>query len=180
MPAALLFLSACTSAVDRSGALPVMQWDKRPEAAEWTQATLDALKSEGAVLASTVPADITAYCPRYASKTPEQRRAFWAGLFSAIAKHESTWNPEARGAGGRYIGLLQISPATARYVGCDLSQGGLTDGASNLACAVRIAANRDPGNDDPLAAIVADWGPMQSPKKRAEVAAFTRAQSYCN
>jgi hypothetical protein len=179
MLAALLLTSACMNA-ESSGALPVMQWDHRPEAAEWTEATLDALKSEGAVLASTVPADISAYCPTYAKESPDQRRAFWAGLFSAIAKHESTWNPKAKGGGGRYVGLLQISPATAKYVGCDLSDGGLTDGASNLACAVRIAANRAPDDEDALAKIVQDWGPMHSAEKRAEVASFTRRQSYCN
>ncbi len=163
-----------------AGSLPVMRWDHRPEAERWTEATLAALKSDGAVLPATVPADIAVYCPNYAKEGLDQRRAFWAGLFSAIAKHESTWNPAARGGGGRYVGLLQISPATARDAGCDLSKGGLTDGASNLACAVRIAARRSPDDTDALAAIVADWGPMHSPQKRADVAKFTRGQSYCN
>ncbi len=131
-----------------AGALPVMRWDHRPEATQWTEATLDALKSEGAVLASTVPMDVEHYCPDYATASVAERDAFWAGLFSAIAKYESTWNPTAKGGGGKYLGLLQISPATARYVGCDLSEGGLTDGASNLACAVRIAANRVPDEVD--------------------------------
>ncbi len=163
-----------------AGSLPVMRWDHRPEATQWTEATLAALRSDGAVLPATVPADIAVYCPNYAKEGPEQRRAFWAGLFSAIAKHESTWNPAAKGGGGRYIGLLQISPVTARDVGCDLSNGGLANGATNLACAVRIAARRGPENGDTLAAMVADWGPMHSPEKRADVAAFTRGQSYCN
>ncbi|MFN0113891.1 MAG: transglycosylase SLT domain-containing protein [Paracoccaceae bacterium] len=178
--AALLLPSACMNTAESSGALPVMQWDHRPEAAQWTEATLDALKAEGAVLASTIPGDISAYCPSYLKETPDQRRAFWAGLFSAIAKHESTWNPDAKGAGGRYLGLLQISPATAKDVGCDLSQGGLTNGPANLACAVRIAVTRGPEDGEALASIVADWGPMHSAEKRAEVAAFTRGQSYCN
>ena len=173
-------LSACMQTEGDAGSLPAMRWDHRPEAAQWTEATLSALRSYGAVLPATVPADIAQYCPNYSKQGPEERRAFWAGLFSAIAKHESTWNPTAKGGGGRYIGLLQISPATAKYAGCDLSKGGLTDGASNLACAVRIAALRGPDNSDPLAAIVADWGPMHSAQKRADVAAYTRQQTYCN
>ncbi len=185
----LLLPAACMQSADAggqpTGALPVMRWDHRPEAAQWTQATLDALRSEGAVLASTVPMDVAQYCPDYATAPVADRQAFWAGLFSAIAKYESTWNPRAKGGGGRYVGLLQISPATADQVGCDLGAGGLTDGASNLACAVRIAANRVPENggtteNEALAAIVTDWGPMHDSRKRSEVAAWTRSQAYCS
>jgi Transglycosylase SLT domain len=187
---ALLPLAGCMDmTADASGqpagALPVMRWDHRPEATQWTEATLEALKSEGAVLASTVPMDVEHYCPDYETASVAEREAFWAGLFSAIAKYESTWNPAAKGAGGKYLGLLQISPATANYVGCDLSEAGLTDGASNLACAVRIAANRVPdvateADQEAIAAIVTDWGPMHDKSKRAEVAAWTRTQSYCS
>jgi Transglycosylase SLT domain len=185
----LMLPAACMQNADATGqpagALPVMRWDHRPEAAEWTEATLQALKSEGAVLASTVPMDVSQYCPEYASATVSDRQAFWAGLFSAIAKYESTWNPGAKGAGGKYLGLLQISPATADHVGCDLGGGGLTDGASNLACAVKIAANRVPDQpeasaQDALSEIVTDWGPMHDRSKRAEVAAWTRVQAYCS
>ena len=159
-------------------AMPVMAWDHRPEATEWTETTLQALKAEGAVLASTLPADVATYCPGYAEATPDNRRAFWAGLFSAIAKFESTWNPRATGGGGLYFGLLQISPRTADYVGCD---GGLHNGADNLQCAVRIAARQaDPGTPEKVWQITRDWGPMHHADKRAAVAAFTRAQNYCN
>jgi hypothetical protein len=167
------------------GAMPVMRWDHRPEAQEWTEATLQALAVEGAVLASTIPADIAEFCPTYVEADPQGRRAFWAGLFSAIAKYESTWNPAAVGGGGRYFGLLQISPATADWVGCDLSDGGLTNGETNLECAVRIAANRAPDQGGPvqgrgpLAGLVNDWGPMHDPDKVAEMAAWTRTQPYC-
>ena len=159
--------------------LPVTRWDHRPEAEDWTRATLAALRSEGAVLLSTMPDDIERYCPAYDAAGPDQRAAFWVGMFSAIAKYESTWNPAASGGGGRYLGLLQISPQTARGVGCDLSEGGLKDGASNLSCAVRIAANRVPAGPDNITGITTDWGPMHDGSKRAEVAAWTSGQSYC-
>lgn len=171
-----------------SGALPVMAWDTtRPvEAEAWTKATLQALKDEGAVLSSTVPMDVAEFCPQYERASEPERRAFWAGLFSAIARFESTWNPNATGGGGKYLGLLQISPKTASYVGCDLSQGGLHDGESNLACAVKIAAKAAPpnggvvGGRGALAGILNAWEPMHHADMVAKVAAFTSAQNYCN
>lgn len=179
--AALLALTACAPLPDMSMrnnfavALPATRWDHRPEADDWTRATLAALKTEGAVLLSSTPQDIDTYCPGYEAATTDERAAFWVGMFSAIAKYESTWNPAAKGGGGRYLGLLQISPATARYVGCDAS--GLMDGATNLDCAVRIAANRAPNGA--VAGLTTDWGPMHDRSKRAEMAAWTSAQSYC-
>jgi hypothetical protein len=174
-----LFATAACVQPDASrarGTLPAMAWDHVPQSSGWTQAALTSLADDGAVLAATVPADVSHYCPTYAKEKPEERRAFWAGLFSALAKYESTWSPRATGGGGRYLGLLQISPATARYVGCT---GDLHNGEDNLACAVKIAANQaDPG--DSVWEITRDWGPMHHADKRASVAAFTRAQAYCN
>ena len=178
----ILFAVACTpvpEAVVEPPVLPVARWDHRPEATEWTNATLAALKTQGAVLISSTPKDIASYCPAYHAAGPEKRAAFWVGMFSAIAKYESTWNPVASGGGGKYLGLLQISPQTARGAGCDLSAGGLKDGASNLACAVRIAARRAPAPDAPVARITADWGPMHDSGKRAEMAAWISEQNYC-
>lgn len=166
-------------------ALPVTRWDHRPEAADWTHATLDALKTEGAVLVSTVPADVETFCPGYKTASEAERRAFWAGLFSSIAKYESTWNPKASGAGGRYLGLMQISPQTAQSAGCGSAKSELYDGANNLSCAVRIAARRAPAEGGTvqgrgaLGGLTNDWGPMHDPAKRAEIANWTRAQSYC-
>lgn len=171
-------LAACsTPQTDVPTALPVAQWDHRPEATQWTKTTLDALKAEGAVLLSAVPDDVDSFCPGYRTASTEERSAFWTGLFSSIAKYESTWNPTAKGGGGRYLGLMQISPATARYVGCDETASGLYDGASNLACAVKIAARK--ADRAGVAQVVSDWGPMHDPSKRAKISAWTRTQSYC-
>lgn len=162
---------------------PAMRWDHRPEASVWTEASMTALSSHGAALAETVPADIERWCPAYPTAGVTDRRAFWAGLFSALAKHESTWNPEAVGGGGRWFGLLQISPATARAYGCAATSAeALRDGAANLRCAIRIAARTVP-RDGVVAAgggIAADWGPMTVAAKREEIAAWTRAQPYCS
>jgi len=175
--ACLVLAAACAPAPEPDATLPAMRWDHRPEAERWTLSTMNALHTRGPSLLSVVPADIDSYCPAYAEADATSRAAFWSGLFSAIAKYESTWNPKAKGGGGIYFGLLQILPATARSVGCD--PGKLLDGEVNLTCAVRIADRRVKVSDGTVASITADWGPMHWADKRAEMAAWTRAQSYC-
>jgi len=177
-----LSLGACASTppvAEASATLPVMRWDHRPEAPLWTEATLSALRANPTGLPSLNPADITAYCPGYPSATEDERAAFWAGLLSALAEHESTWNPVAVGGGGRWFGLVQIDPRTAQGYGCVARSGdALKDGAANLRCAVRIAtaqvAKRGTVDRGML-----DWGPFHSAGKRAEMQAWTRQQPYC-
>lgn len=166
-----------------SAAQPVMRWDHRPEAALWTKTALEALQTHGAALPALVPADIEAWCPAYPQADPATRSAFWAGLISALAKHESTWNPAAVGGGGRWFGLVQIAPATARGYGCEARSGAaLKNGEANLSCAIRIMAHTVP-RDGVVAArgrgVAADWGPFHSAAKRTDMAAWTRNQSYC-
>ena len=164
--------------------LPAMGWDARPEASAWTAATLSAVARYDSVLAGAVPGDIKAWCPGSAKNGLEERRAFWAGVLSALAKPESGWNPRASGGGGRYIGLLQISPQTARANGCAAtSAAGLKDGAANLACGVQIMA-RHVGQDGVVAGngrqgLGRDWGPVNKAASRASLAAWTTKQSYC-
>jgi len=163
--------------------LPVMRWDHRPEAADWTRAALRAMEGPAAGLPQTVPADIAAYCPAYPRASLADRMAFWSGLFSALAKYESTWNPEAVGGGGRWYGLVQIAPATARGYGCRARSGeALKDGGANLACGLQIASAtvaRDGVISRRGRGVAADWTPFRNPAKRDEIAAWTSAQSYC-
>ena len=167
-----------------SGALPAMRWDHRPEAAEWTMASLTAIAGQDARLAATLPADIETWCPGYADAGWANRRAFWSGLLSAVAKYESSWNPQASGGGGQWIGLMQISPATARHYDCSAtSSEALKDGSANLQCAVQIMAAQV-GRDGVVAGkgrqgIGRDWAPLHASANRAEMSAWTRQQSYC-
>lgn len=170
------------AALPGTAPLPPMRWDGRHNSEAWTKATLAALDAEGAVLMSRVPSDVMEFCPAYADQSPENRRAFWAGLLSALARHESSHDPKASGAGGRYLGLMQISPRTARGYGCS---GALLDPRANMACAVRIAA-RQVARDNAIAragggwrGVARDWMPMRSSAKRTEIANWTRRQSYC-
>jgi hypothetical protein len=184
LTAALAACSFSTKSPEMAGP-PAMRWDFHPEAPAWTAATFTALEHQGAALATQVPDDIATFCPGYAENTDAERRAFWAGLFSALAKHESTWNPAASGGGGRWIGLMQISPTSASYYGCVAdSAAELKDGGANLACAVRIAAVQV-ARDNMVAGgngaqgVGRDWAPLRDAEKRADIAAWTRSQSYC-
>ena len=190
--AAALALSACVSGADQvqpiesflaTNAVP-MRWDHRSEAANWTLEAYQAVADNDAALADLVPKDIAQWCPGYERASVSERRAFWVGLMSAVAKHESTWNPAASGGGGRYIGLMQISPRTAAQHGCEAkTAGALKDGGENLSCAVEIfsgAVAKDglvAGNG--RSGIGRDWGPFRKSDKRAEMAAWTAKQPYC-
>ncbi len=185
---ALATLAACAQgvagpAVSTDPEWPTLAWGDTAQTEVWTEATMLALQDQGAPLLDLVPADIATWCPGYATATDDERAAFWAGLLSALAEHESTWNPAAVGGGGRWFGLVQISPATARAYGCAARSGSaLQDGAANLACAVRIMS-RTVLRDGVVAAnrggLAADWGPFSSAAKRAEMAAWTRSQPFC-
>lgn len=159
---------------------PAMKWDFHPEAELWTAASLSAL--EGSPLVAMVPDDIGDWCPAYPEAGVDQRALFWTGLLSALAEYESTWNPEVVGA-GRYFGLVQISPATARFYGCAATSGeALLDGPANLQCALTIwsvTVPRDGVVSAGRGGVAADWGPMTVASRRAAMQEWTAGQSYC-
>jgi hypothetical protein len=169
--------------VAREGGLPPTRWSHRENAAIWTRSALAALRAHGAALVSRVPSDIETWCPGYASAGPHDRRAFWVGFLSALAKHESTYRMRAVGGGGRYFGLLQIAPATARGYDCRAKSGeALRRGAANLSCAIRIMAHtvsRDGVIAAGMRGVAADWGPFRSASKRRDMQVWLRAQPYC-
>jgi len=169
--------------------LPAARWDHVPQGKDWTREVLSNLidGGQGRALIETVPADIGQWCPSYSEPVDFdgdiKRAAFWIGLMSAMAKHESTYNPQAVGGGGRWFGLLQISPETAKAYDCAATTGAaLQNGPANLRCAVRIMAQtvpRDGVVDAGGRGVAADWGPFHSAAKRADMMAWTSAQDYC-
>lgn len=171
----------------RPMALPQTRWQHQEGHALWTRAALSALKAHGASLVDMVPGDSAAWCPAYEAATNADRRSFWVGFLSALAKYESTYRANAVGGGGRWFGLLQIAPATARSYGCAARSGtALKNGAANLSCAVRIMA-RTVARDGVIhgyrngkgQGVTADWGPMHSKAKRQEMAGWLKRQRYC-
>jgi hypothetical protein len=177
----LAMLTGCGAerGVASSGETPALLWEHRPEADRWTEATLAALRGHGAALPATEPANIDAWCPGYEGAATTEREAFWAGLLSALAHHESTHRPEAVGGGGRWFGLVQIAPATADAYGCAATSGdALKNGSANLSCAVRILAAKAEG-DQPVREIASDWGPFHVAGKREEMRAWVSEQPFC-
>lgn len=170
--------------VARNTDMPNTRWTHQPEHTLWNRAALSALKGHGSPLVDLEPADISTWCPRYPNANSRDRCAFWLGFLSALAKYESTYKPRAVGGGGKWFGLLQIAPATARGYKCSAASGeALKDGAANLSCALRIMATTVPRDGVIYGrggrGVAADWGPMRSSSKRAEMAAWLKRQRYC-
>jgi len=164
-------------------AMPAMRWDDHPRGPAWTLAVMGALRSHGAPLTEVVPRDIDRWCPAYPEADRGQRAAFWAGLISTLAWHESTHRPRAIGGGGRWFGLVQIAPGTARYRDCAVRSGeALLNGPANLRCAIRIMAitvPRDGVVSQGMRGVAADWGPFHSRRKREDMRNWVLAQDYC-
>ncbi|WP_258091536.1 transglycosylase SLT domain-containing protein [Salipiger pentaromativorans] len=167
----------------RRMAIPEARWGSDGGRKSWSLAVLTALRSHASHLPETVPDDIATWCPAYPSAGRADREAFWLGLVSALAKHESTYRPTAVGGGGLWYGLLQILPSTARLYGCEARSGAaLKDPRLNLSCGLRIMAKtvaRDGVVSRNMRGVAADWGPFHSSKKRQDMIAWTRAQPYC-
>lgn len=167
-------------------AFPEMRWSHKPEHQRWDTAAVKALSSHGQPLVQIVPSDIGRWCPAYAEADAAGRQAFWVGFLSALAKHESTYKPAAVSPNGKWFGLLQISPATARGYNCEATSGeALKDGGANLSCAIRIMAVTVPrdgvivANDGRWRGVAADWGPMRVPSKQSDISGWLNAQSFC-
>lgn len=172
--------------VMRTNYIPDTRWDFIDGSDSWTRAALASLRSHGSRMEETVPRDIADWCPAYAENPPHLRRAFWVGMMSALAKHESTYRPTAVGGGNLWYGLLQIYPDTARRYGCRATTGEeLKDPEDNLSCAIRIMNVTVPRDnaiavrDSRWRGVAADWGPMTHRSKIAEMSAWTRRQEYC-
>lgn len=167
----------------RDGNLPRTRWEYLPESKLWTRAALASLKGHASPLIDIVPTDIGDWCPAYPTADAHARRAFWVGLLSTLAKHESTYRPYAVGGGGRWYGLLQILPATARGYKCRARSGAaLKHGPDNLSCALRImtfTVTRDGVVSQGMRGVAADWGPFHSSKKRNDMKRWMNRQSYC-
>jgi hypothetical protein len=171
-----------------------LRWSGRPDGVAWTALALTAAKDHG--LDRLVPQDIPDWCPGYAAAGPEDRRAFWAGLMSALAKYESNYRPEVQftedfiDSTGAFVisrGLLQLSRESARGYGCPVTTGEeLHDPAVNLDCSARILKHwvvRDgqiSSNQSPWKGAARYWSPFRSADKRADMADWTRAQPFCS
>lgn len=183
----LALAAACSGqSAGQDGVDMVTRWDGLSTEAAWEGAMQQALGTHAVSLTQVVPTDIADWCPAYADAGPEGRVAFWAAFFSALTKIESTHNERAVNPNGKWFGLMQIAPATARGYGCQARTGeALRNGAANLSCAARILAVTVPRDgviatkDSRWRGVAADWGPLRVGSKRAEISQFTRSVPAC-
>ncbi len=165
----------------RQMTIPEARWGE--DKARWSLAILSSLRSHAHGLPDIVPRDIAEYCPAYPTASREDREAFWVGLVSSLAWHESTHRPTAVGGGGRWYGLTQIYPPTAKLYRCKARTGAeLKDPEDNLSCAMRIMAvtvPRDGVISRSMRGVAADWGPFHSSRKRNDIKAWVKEQDYC-
>lgn len=152
-----LILAACTSVpVEQEKPVPAEQlptvsgdyWPKE----EFRKASIKAIQDHGGALLTFSPKDKAEWC----WKNGESAVSFYNRLFSAIAKFESSYKPDAtykesfkdaKGNNVISVGLLQNSQesCTAVYKFPSTTQS-LKDPYNNLACSVKIFARWVPSH----------------------------------
>ena len=183
----------------------IADWDHKAEAAQWTAMTGAAIDEIGGPLLASEPADIAAFCPAWPGLGEDGRRAFWIGLFSAMARYESGFDPDvsfdekahcpscdwAVTRDGRNVvsrGLLQLSQESANaYRGCAVAiedELTLHDPARNLRCGVAIMT-RLVSRDQMISARDGGWKggsaywSVLRPGKLEAIQGFTSALPVC-
>jgi len=140
--AALSLLSTLAAAQDYAA------WAKKNTDGSWTAATEVAVARSQ--LTSAIPTDIEKFCPAYPSRSADERKIFWVGLLSIVARPESNFKPETKytesfadAQGNKVVsrGLLQISieSANQKRYSCSIKKAeDLHDPSISLACGVKI------------------------------------------
>ncbi|MEZ6933586.1 transglycosylase SLT domain-containing protein [Aeromonas sp. BC14] len=140
---ALALIAACpTFAYDYAA------WAKKNFDGSWTAAAEAAVDASG--LPGSTPSDVETFCPSYKARSLAERKTFWVGLLSIVARPESNFKPETTytedfgdSQGKRVVsrGLLQISieSANQKKYTCGIQKAeDLHDPAINLTCGVKI------------------------------------------
>ena len=165
--------------------VPKLRWDDRAGSQGWSMALMMEIQRHPRTFLTATPRDIKAYCPGFVDGSKADRAAFWAALLSGIARHESRSNPNASGGGGRYLGLMQISPDTARHYGCVATDAELLQGSANMICSVKIVAHhvgRDGlvvGQSGAWRGAARDWMVLRDADAREDIVGWIREQPYC-
>ncbi len=137
-----LFNTSCLASIDYAA------WSGSNKDGSWTRTAESAVANS--LLVEMVPKDVQYFCPAYPLLAKSERRKFWVGLLSAMAKPESNFKPHRfyrekfRDRKGQAVvsrGLLQISieSANQKRYGCAITDAvKLHDPAINLRCGVKI------------------------------------------
>ncbi len=188
----LTLLSTAAAAQDYAA------WAKKNTDGNWTSAAEMAVTNSQ--LVESVPKDINNFCPAYSTRNAEDRKVFWVGLLSIVARPESNFKPEAKytenfadAQGNKVVsrGLLQISieSANQKKYACGIKKAeDLHDPAANLACGVKIL-DAWVKTDHVIAAYGTGaprgggryWSTLREKNKHlAEIMKFTRSLKVCS
>ena len=173
-------------------------WRKVNTDGSWT------LAAEAAVAATSLPnltpKDIADFCPNYSSADAAERKRFWVGLLSAMARPESNFKSETKyfepsitDAAGKNVtsrGLLQISleSANQKAYSCGINNAlDLHDPAVNLACAAKIMTywvkkeRQIAAQAKPVVGAARYWSVLRAWRNHLpEITGFTKSLGFCN
>lgn len=173
-------------------------WAKKNTDGSWTAAAEAAVASSN--LPGAVPKDIDKFCPGYKVQDVSNRKFFWVGLLSIVARPESNFKPETKytekfkDSNGKNVisrGLLQISieSANQKRYSCGIKRAeDLHDPAINLTCGIKIL-DAWMMNDNVIATYGNEpsrgggryWSTLREKNKHLpELTAFTRALKVCS
>ena len=191
-----MILASCHISREQPPADDYAAWSATNRDGTWTRAAENAVAATS--LPDQVPRDIRKFCARYSELRSDSRIMFWAGLLSAMAKYESSFNPETaftetlRDSHGNNVisrGLLQISIESAnqdRYACKAAAAKDLHDPVINLSCGAQILAawveadGAVTSTDGDIVGGARYWSVLRAPNPSLEkISAITRDFPFC-
>ncbi len=129
-----------------------LSWEslKAPFRRDWSLFLQEIILNEWSSLLDGA-SDMTTFCPRYYELNREQRANVWAGLFSAVSKYESSYDPTSR----MRETTMGTDPVTGEQVVSEgLLQLSYQDMGSAKWCAFDWEADKKLAADDPRKTIL--------------------------
>ena len=166
---------------------------------EWDQIIQKALPPE--MLSSPAPRGVRQFCPRFGEMSADDKRAFWAYFFQALAGAEAGLNPNTSvrhaepevAMAMRSEGLLQLAYADQKRYGCDFNwqldralkandpAKTILQPKNNLECGVKILVNQIIVQHKPLLTRSGYWSTLRpdGPSYRVFAKQMTNPPAAC-
>jgi len=190
-----------TPIAEKKSELGTNTWDP-----QWDAAIEKAIPAD--MLSPTAAQAVRSYCPRFATESEQDKRAFWAYFFQALAGAEAGLEPtvdvrHARPAAARtdavskravrQEGLMQLTYEDARRYGCEFDwqhdrtlpekdpSRSILQPSRNLACGIRIMENQIITQQKPLIVRSSYWSTLRPGTKSYRVFAkqMTNVPAAC-
>ena len=166
---------------------------------QWDQIIQKALPPE--MLSSPAPRGVRQFCPRFGEMSADDKRAFWAYFFQALAGAEAGLNPNTSVRHAepevamtmRSEGLLQLAYADQKRYGCDFNwqldralkandpAKTILRPKNNLECGVKILVNQIIVQHKPLLSRSGYWSTLRpdGPSYRVFAKQMTNPPAAC-